>query len=283
MVKSQVKHLPKSTVEFEISIPWTEIKEIYNQVLADVKAKSQVPGFRKGKAPKELVEKNVKKSLIYEEVIKQIIPKAYQEALQEHKLIPVISPKVEIVKAKENEDWLIKALVALKPAINLKNYKDKIKNLKTSKVKIWTPGAADKKDSETKKLTLEEIVGALLEEIEVELSDLLITQEANRLLADLIDQTKQLGLTVEQYLMAKNKTSEQLKAEYAKQAARNLSLEFALSEIADKENIITTKEDLDTLISKVDKPEERSRLQKDSYYLAHLIRQQKTLDFLGAL
>ena len=122
-----------------------------------------------------------------------------------------------------------------------------------------------------------------MSEVEVELSDLLISEEANRLLANLVDQTQKLGLTVEQYLISKGKTSEQLRAEYAKQAAKNLSIEFALVEIADKENITVTPEDLEKIIAKVEKPEEREKLKQDSYYLAHLLRQQKTLDFLSNL
>ncbi len=282
MSKWTVKNLPKSTSEIEIVIPWDEIKSTYNTVFEDVAKEMEIPGFRKGKAPRELVEKQVDKNKIYEEVIKRIVPKAYQEAVTANSLKPVTSPRIELTKAKEGEDWVIKATLALKPKVDLKNYKEKIREFKRGKVKIWTPGSNEKKEEESKP-TLDELLKVLLESVEVELSDILIQEETNRLLSQLLDQTQKLGLTVEQYLMAKGKTTEQIRAEYAQTAARNLATEFALAEIADTEKIVVTDEDLNKLLAKVEKPEEREKIKKDSYYLAHLIRQQKTIDFLNSL
>lgn len=283
MINSTVKQLPKATAEVEITIPWDEIKDTYNRYVEKAVSEMEVPGFRKGKAPKNIAEKNINKTKVYEEVVKEIIPKAYSKAVSDHKLVPVASPKIEILKAKENEDWVVKAILALKPLIKLKNFKEKIAELKKAKTKIWTPGSGQDKQEKDNKPSLDEIINVLLSESEVELSDILVTEEANRLLSNLIDQTQKLGLTIEQYLISKGKTSEQLRTEYAQQAAKNLQIEFVLSEIADKENITVTQQDIDNIIAKVEKEEERERLKKDSYYLAHLLRQQKTLDFLSSL
>lgn len=282
MATSTLKQLPKATVELEITIPWDEVKISYEKIVTGVKNEMEIAGFRKGKAPKELVEKNIDKTRIYEQVIRDIVPEVYAKTLKEHNLLPIASPKIDVLKAKEKEDWLLKATVPLKPKISLKNYKEKIKILKKTKPKIWTPGTDAKKEEE-KKYSLDDLLKIILEEAEVELSDMLVTDEANRLLADLIDQTKKLGLTVEQYLLAKSKTTEQIKAEYAQQAEANLKIQFILSEIADQEKIAVTQEDLAKMIEKVENPAERERLKNDSYYLAHLLRQQKTLDFLNTL
>ena len=282
MATSILKQLPKATVELEIIIPWSQVQVSYEKIGAQARSGMEVPGFRKGKAPKELTDKNIDKTRVYEQVIREIVPQLYAEAIKEHNLIPITSPKIDVLKAKEKEDWLLKATVPLKPKINLKNYKEKIKILKKSKPKIWTPGSDTKKEDE-KKYSLDDLLKIILEEAEVELSDMLVTDEANRLLADLIDQTKKLGLTVEQYLIAKGKTTEQIKAEYAKQAQVNLKTQFILAEIADQAKITVTREDLAKMIEKVENPEEREKLKNDSYYLAHLLRQQKTLDFLNTL
>ncbi|OGG32259.1 hypothetical protein A3I51_00945 [Candidatus Gottesmanbacteria bacterium RIFCSPLOWO2_02_FULL_38_8] len=281
MSTSTITHLPKSTVQLEINIPWQEIQSSYEEILKNVTQEAEIEGFRKGKAPKSLVEEKTDKNKLYEEVIKKIVPQVYAQAISEHKLNPIISPKIEIIKAKENQDWTVKATIVLKPKINLKNYKEKIKKLRQTKVKLWTPGQDKTKKDD--KLSVDEIINALLEEADVELSDELIKNEANRLLADLVDQTRQVGLTIEQYLISKGKTNDQLKAEYAKTAQRNLSLEFILMEIADQEKITVDKEDINNLINKVENSQEREKLIKDSYYLAHLIRQQKTIDLLNNL
>ena len=283
MSSSTIKQLPKTTVELEIHIPWEEIKSTYEKILDKIVSEAELSGFRKGKAPKDLVSKNLDKSKLYEEVVKEVIPKAYREEIQKHKLTPIIPPKVEVLKAKENEEWVVKTTIALKPLISLNKYKEKIKEFKKGKIKIWTPGSGEKKDEGEKKLTLDEIVKLVMEEAKIELSEMLIEQEANRLLSDLIDQTQKLGLSVEQYLMAKGKTTDQIRSEYTTQAEKNLAIEFIISEIADEEKITVSQEDLDKLINKAEKEEEKEKLRSDSYYLAHLIRQQKTLDFLGNL
>lgn len=284
MITSTVKNLPKQTVEIEIHIPWEEIKLSYEKIFDQVAKEVEIEGFRKGKAPKNIVADKIDKSKLYQEVVKEVIPKAYSQALSENKLNPIISPKIELIKAKENEEWVVKATIALRPIINLKNYKDRIRELKRGQTKIWTPGEKVEKEKEkVNKLTLDQLVEALGKEVEIELSDLLIIEETNRLLANLVDQTQKLGLTIDQYLLAKGKTSESLQTEYRQQAEKNLKMEFALNEIADKENITVSKEDIDNLIAKVEKREEKEKLQKDSYYLAHLLRQQKTLDFLQNL
>jgi len=282
MITSSVKQLPKSTVEIEIQISWDEIKSSYEKIIQAARKEIEIEGFRKGKAPQKLTESKIDRNKVYEEVIKEIIPRAYAKAIKDHNLAPIISPKIDIIKAKEEQDWIVKVTVALKPKILLKNYQDKIRALKQSNKKIWTPGSTNEKKSD-EKLSLDKIVETLLSEIEIELPDILIEEEINRLLASLIDQTQKLGLTIEKYLQAKGKTVEQIRAEYAQQAEKNLKIEFALSEIADKENITVTATDLDNIISKVEKPEEREKLKKESYYLAHLLRQQKTLDFLNSL
>lgn len=287
MTTSTIKNLPKNTIELEVAIPWTEVKASYDKIFADISSTLEVPGFRKGKAPRKMVEGKIDKSKLYQEVLKDIVPKAYAEALKTHNLNPIASPKVDVLEAKENASWKFKATVAMKPKINLKSYKEKIRELKKAKAtlpaqagKIWLPGEPKDKKEEVKKPSMDEIVDVILKEVEIELPDILVEEEANKLLAGLLDETQKLGMTVEQYLAAKNTTTDQLRSQYANEARKSLTVELALAEIADKENITVTEDDIDKLIQKVEKVEEKERLKAQSYYLAHLIRQQKTLDFL---
>ena len=89
---------------------------------------------------------------------------------------------------------------------------------------------------------------ALYEHVTIKIPGLLLEHEVNRLLSDLIDQTKKLGLTVEQYLASTNRSPESIKKEYEEQATRTLALEFALEEIADKEGIVVSDDDIETVI-----------------------------------
>lgn len=265
-----------------ITIPWDEVKGSYEKVLNSVVKDAEVEGFRKGKAPKSLVEQKIDRSKLYSQVIQEIVPKVYAQEVKKHELIPITSPKVEVLAAKENEDWSVKVSIALKPVIKLNDYKTKVKAIKAKNTKIWVPGE-EKKKEEAKGVAIDEIMKVLLDTVEVELSDILVSEEANRLLSDLVDQTQKLGLTVEQYLIAKGKTTDQVRAEYAQQAQANLKLQFALLEIAETEKITVTPADIEAILAKVENPAEKERLKNDSYYLAHLIRQQKTIDFLSNL
>ncbi len=281
MDNSTLKELPKSTIEIEITVFWDEVKDYYEKILNKAVKELEVAGFRKGKAPKKIAEKKLDKNKIYEEVIKELIPKIYSEEIKKYNLHPITAPKITLVNAKENTDWIIKILLALKPIIKLNQYQEKIKQLKKEKVKIWTPSS--KEEEKNEKISIDEILEAVLQEVEIELSDFLVEEETNKLLSDLIDQVQKLGLSIDQYLAAKGKTSQQLREEYQKQAKKNLSIEFILSEIAEKENIFVDQNDIDNLLAKIKDEKEKEKIRQNSYYLAHLIRQQKTLDFLKNL
>ena len=280
---STIKKLPKHTVELEITIPWATIKSAYEKTFASVAETIELPGFRKGKAPKKLIEEKIDKSKVYEQVIKDILPDAYDKAVKEHDVKPVISPHIELLEAKEDADWVIKATVAEKPDVKLKNYKVTIEKAKGPAKKLWVPGQDEKKkedENENPQEKLGVVLKALLDEVEVDVPEMIIHEEVNRMLARLMDETKTLGLTVEQYLQASGKNVESIRGEYHKQAEETLKLEFILEEIAEAEKVQVSQKEIDEAISKIKDPAEKERLKGQSYYLASVLRRQKTLDNL---
>ncbi len=278
---SALIRLPKQTIKLTITLSWSEIKKTYEEILKQVVKNTQISGFRKGKAPRKLIEEKVDKTKIYEEVIKEIVPKAYADALKEHNLTPIISPQIKVIKAKEGEDWQFEALTCLAPIVKLNNYKTEIAKLKAAK-KIWVPGKDPKKPSEEEKkgVELSQVLQVLLKQTEVEISDLLVEAQVNRRLADLIDEVKRLGMTVEQYLLSKGLTSEALRVQYTKEATETLKLEFILEKIADEEKITVTDAEIEAVLQKIDNLQQKEALQKERYYLAMLLRRQKALDSL---
>lgn len=272
---SVVHRLPDGTIELTITIPWAEVKTVYDHVVDGAVENAEITGFRKGKAPRNLVEEKLDKSKIYEEVLKELIPKVYNEAATAQKIKPIVTPKVELKEASENKDWILRLLTCERPAVTLKAYKTK---------KIWTPGQdlpAGRQDQ--KRPTLDEVLKDLYGKVEISLPTILTDQEVNRLLSELIDQTKKLGLTVEQYLVSTGRNADTIRHEYEEQAKRTLTLEFALEEIADKEGILVSDNDIDTVIQSSKTEEERTALSAQRYYLASVLRRQKTLDFLSSI
>jgi len=276
--------LPKNTVELIIDIPKQEIKNAYQKAFLSLQKELTLPGFRKGSVPKELAEKNIKKEKVYEKLIADLIPRIYEEIIKKENLTPLSLPKIELLKAKEEEDWQIKITLAQKPIVDLKNLKTIIQKIKAEQKKeeIWVPGKTqkEKENQEVKnQKLLNLILNALLKEIPCEISDLLIEEELSNRLASLLDDIKKIGLTVDAYLKSKNLTVEQLKEQYRKEIEETYKLEFILLAIADKENITVEKQDLEKIFVNLS-PEERKNAEANSYFYASILRKQKTLDYL---
>ncbi len=266
------------TITLEITVPWTDIQKTYETVVTETASAAEIPGFRKGKAPKEMVEENIDKTKTYEETIRRLIPKAYTDAITEHKLMPIMMPQIELKEAHEGKDWIVSAKTCERPKVTLKDYKKAVSGLKAATPKIIVPGKEDAADK--KGPTVDQVLDALLTAVEAGIPDILLEHEVNHQLSQLVDQTKKLGLSVEQYLASTGKNAEGIRAEFKQQAAKNLTLEFGLEAIADKENITVTDEEVQKLLATAKSEEERAALADQKYYLTSLIRRQKTLDAL---
>src|SRR3989344_425610 len=283
-MNSSLQQLSDNTLELTITIPWADVAKQYQTSVDEAAANTELSGFRKGKAPRDLVEKNLDKTKVYEEVLKVLIPKVYNEAVTEKKIKPIIAPKVELKEANENKDWVIRILTCEKPDVTLGDYKKAIGDLKAGmSAKIWKPGDKQEEKPQTTKPTLDELLMALYGTVTISLPSLLIEHEVNRLLSELIDQTKKLGLSVEQYLASTKRTADSVRHEYEEQAKRTLTLEFALETIADKDGVLISDDEIDTVINTAKTDEEKKALANQRYYLASILRRQKTLDMLASL
>ncbi len=285
-MKSQLSKQTDGTIELTLTIPWSDVTKVYETVVTEMVQNAEIDGFRKGKAPRAKVEEKLDKTKVYEEALKKIIPEAYGKAVEEHKLHPIVQPKIELKDATEQKDWVLRALTCEKPPVTLGEYKKAVTDLKATKAKkIWTPGQDEKKDEkeESKKPTIDELLKALYENVTVAIPALLLEHEVNRLLSDLIDQTKKLGMSAEQYLSSTGRTADSIRKEYEEQAKRTLSLEFALEAIADKEGLFVSDDDIDIVIKTAKTDEEKKALTAQRYYIASVLRRQKTIDFVAAI
>lgn len=272
------------TLEYKVIVPWDNINKSYKSELAKILPEVEVAGFRKGKAPTDLAEKQIDKNKVYEKVLEKILPEIYQTILTDYKIKPVTSPSIHLHKAKEGEDWEIMVLTCEKPEIHLGNYKEKLKLTGGVKPKIWVPGKDQPQDkTPAEKPSLDSILEVLFDTIKIKLPSILWESEVNKMLSNLVDQTQKVGLSVDQYLKSTGKNIDQIKNEYRESARKTLSLEFALEEIADQEKITVDDQDIDDAISKSKSEEEKQALQKERYYVASVIRRQKTLDFLSKI
>ena len=82
-----------------------------------------IPGFRKGKAPQNIVERYYGKEIFYEDAFNEVVPEEYEKALEENKIEAVSRPKIDIVKMEKGQDLVFTAIVSTKPEVELGKYK----------------------------------------------------------------------------------------------------------------------------------------------------------------
>ncbi len=119
----QVEKLEKNMAKLTIEVPAEEVTKALNTAYGKDKSKINVPGFRKGKAPRKLIEQMYGKGVFYEDAANEMIPGAYAKAVEECEEEIVSSPKIEVVQIEEGKPFIFTAEVALKPEVTLGEYK----------------------------------------------------------------------------------------------------------------------------------------------------------------
>lgn len=284
------KDLGKGTIELLITLDKDAIKKEFDVTFDKALTEVEVEGFRKGKAPKDMASKLVDREKVYEKVIGELIPVAYEEVLKKESLTPATQPHVELVNGKEGEDWVIKITLALRPVVTLGDYKKIVKDVKgdMKKDEIWVPGKEVKpedknKSEENKRKMLNVILDKLAHDSTVEMSDLIMKDEVNRRLTQLLDDVKQIGMTVEEYARSKNTTLEAMKAQFEHEIEDMYKIELGLEKISDEAKITVEESDLAAMLGNITDPKAKEQAQKNAYFYATVIKRQKTLDHLLSL
>ena len=273
---SAIQRLEDGTINLTITIPWTRVEDTKKTVVDELAKEVELPGFRKGKAPKKVVESAVDKEKVRDEILKKLLPQTYLEATSEHKLNPIVTPLIHVGAIDEGKDWQYTAQTCEAPQVELGSYKENVKKV-TAKSKIAIPG------KEPQPASFEDITKELLKSVKVKIPKIVIEREVQRLLSQTLDEIKRLGLTLDQYLQSTGKTSESLRSDYEEKASNDIKIEFALQEIAEEEKITVSDSEINNAIKKAKNDDERKNLEANRYLLASVIRQQKTLEFLKNL
>lgn len=264
------------TIVFKITVPAATVDKARGKVISELVKHVSAPGFRKGNVPQKIAEEKLSKAQVQEETLKQVVPDAYNEIIKIAGIQPIISPKLHIEVFDEGTDLVFEAITAEEPQVKLGEYKKAVKDI-TAKTKIIKPGEEEKKPS------IDEVLEAALKGADIAIPKILIEEEANRLLSQVLDELQRLGMTLDQYLATRGQKVEEFRANYEQKAERDLKMEFLLKKIADEENIKVEEKDLHDALSKFQDPKNREDVAKNPYFLAALIRQQKTIDYLMQL
>ncbi len=110
-------------VTLTIEVPATDVAKGINASCQRIASQVNIPGFRKGKANRQILEMNYGKETILEEAYNYLVNKYYDAALTEQNIIPVTEPEVEKVTFEEGQDLVFKATVTKRPEVTLGDYK----------------------------------------------------------------------------------------------------------------------------------------------------------------
>ncbi len=119
----QVEKLEKNMAKLTIEVSAEDLEKAIEKVYQKQKKQISIPGFRKGKVPRMMVEKMYGKEVFYEDAANDLIPDAYDKAVDECEEDIVSSPKIEVTQIEGGKPFIFTATVALKPEVKLGEYK----------------------------------------------------------------------------------------------------------------------------------------------------------------
>lgn len=129
----QVEKLEKNMAKLTIEVAAEELEKAIEAAYQKNKNKISIPGFRKGKVPRQMIERMYGKEIFYEDAANALIPDAYEKALDECEEDIVSSPSIDVVQIEAGKPFIFTAEVALKPEVKLGKYKGvKVDNTETA-------------------------------------------------------------------------------------------------------------------------------------------------------
>ena len=119
----QVENLEKNMAKLTIEVPAEELEKALEKAYQKQKKNISVPGFRKGKVPRAMVEKMYGPAVFYEDAVNSLVPEEYSKAAEESKLDIVSRPEINVEQIEKGKAFIFTATVAVKPEVTLGEYK----------------------------------------------------------------------------------------------------------------------------------------------------------------
>lgn len=122
---TEIKKQEKNKVYFDLTVPHEEIKKAESNAYKRNKNYFNVPGFRKGRAPKKIIEQFYGSGIFFEDALNEVLPKIYQDALEELKLDVIDQPEIDFDEENfdRSKDLVVEVSVEVKPEVVLGDYK----------------------------------------------------------------------------------------------------------------------------------------------------------------
>ena len=118
-MKTKLERMERNEVALEIEVESDRLEQAMQKAYRKVVTKVSIPGFRKGKVPRQVLEAYLGKEVLFEDALEEVIPQAYEEAVKETQIEPVSQPKIDVVQIEDGKPLIFKANVIVKPEVKL--------------------------------------------------------------------------------------------------------------------------------------------------------------------
>ena len=120
-MKVSIERIPESQVVLEIEVELERLEQSLDRAYRRLAQKTEVPGFRKGKTPRHMLERYLGRDAVLQEALGLLIPEAYNQAIEEESVDAIDYPSVEVV---QQEPLIFKATVPVRPSVDLGDYRE---------------------------------------------------------------------------------------------------------------------------------------------------------------
>ena len=121
-MKSAVETLSPTRAKLTVEVPFEELKPSLDAAYKKIAQQINIPGFRKGKVPPMVIDRQVGRGAVLDEAVNEVLPQKYFAALEENSLTPLAQPEIEVTKLEDNETLEFTAEVDVRPEITLPDY-----------------------------------------------------------------------------------------------------------------------------------------------------------------
>lgn len=121
-MKSAVETVTPTRAKLTVEVPFEELKPSLDAAYKKIAQQINVPGFRRGKVPPMVIDRQVGRGVVLDEAINEALPKLYVEALQANDLEPLAQPEIDITRFEDNETLEFTAEVDVRPEVELPDY-----------------------------------------------------------------------------------------------------------------------------------------------------------------
>lgn len=118
-MKSEVETVSPTRVKLRVEVPFEELQPAMDAAFKRIASQVNIPGFRKGKVPARVIEQRFGRGVVLEEAVNDALPKAYEDALRENKVMPVGQPEIDVTELQDGESLTFTAEVDVRPEFDL--------------------------------------------------------------------------------------------------------------------------------------------------------------------